>query len=421
MNGNGLKTQADGSAQQAPVAAVNAKPPSLFLEELKRVWIELRGAQGTPARTAVAVAIGLFVGSQPIFGFHTFIVLGLCIWLRLDAALSWVASNISNPFFAPFLLTAEVQVGGMLLTGEPLMFSPELARDIGVSGFLGYAFVGALFVGLGLAALGSTIVFSGLLIKQRWAPSGPRAVYRLPQNAPAWWRAVEAIAARFCCDDLDTPDGVDTPAERARFHYVRIKLLRDPVMKMVADQGIERSLGEVLDIGTGRGQLPLLLLALDRADTVRGFDWDADKVEAAARAAARTPALAATFSVADATDAALADADSVLLIDVLHYLNDGEQDALIDRAAAAVRSGGRLLIREADTERGWRSYVTLLEEKVFTALRFNRGPRVRFRAVRLIVERLEQRGFDVTILPAWSGTPFSNVLVVAERREGDAG
>jgi hypothetical protein len=80
-----------------------------------------------------------------------------------------------------------------------------------------------------------------------------------------------------------------------------------------------------------------------------------------------------------------------------------------------------LLIREADTERGWRSYVTLLEEKVFTALRFNRGPRVRFRAVRLIVERLEQRGFDVTILPAWSGTPFSNVLVVAERREGDAG
>ncbi len=407
---------ADDAVEDAPVAPANAKPPSFWREELKRAWSELRGTQQTPSRVAVAVAIGLFVGSQPIFGLHTFIVLGLCMWLRLDAALSWVASNISNPVFAPFLLTAEVQVGGMVLTGAPLMFGPELARDIGVQGFVHYAFVGAIFVGLGLAVGGALLVYGGLRLRQRFGSSESRLrePYRLPANAPAWWRAAEAIASRFSTAE------VGSPKERAQFHYVRIKLLRDPVMKMIADLGSERNYGEVLDIGTGRGQLPMLLLALQRARRVRGFDWDADKIAIATQAATVEPALAATFDVADVREAALAQADTVLLIDVLHYLDDDDQDELLDRAAVSVRAGGRLLVREADTERGWRSFMTLVQEKLFTGLRFNRGPRVRFRPIRLIVDRLEKSGLEVEVRPAWSGTPFSNVLVVAERKLGQS-
>ena len=88
------------------------KPPSLLREELKRAWRELRGADLSPARAAAAVALGLFIGSQPIFGLHTPLVLIICLLLQLDALLAWVASNISNPFFAPFLMTGEVLVGG---------------------------------------------------------------------------------------------------------------------------------------------------------------------------------------------------------------------------------------------------------------------------------------------------------------------
>ena len=58
--------------------------------------------------------------------------------------------------------------------------------------------------------------------------------------------------------------------------------------------------------------------------------------------------------------AAIPPADTVLLVDVLHYVSIEEQDAILDRAAAAVRPGGRLLVREADTERGLRSLATLL-------------------------------------------------------------
>ena len=107
----------------------------------------------------------------------------------------------------------------------------------------------------------------------------------------------------------------------------------------------------------------------------------------------------------------------MLLIDLLHYFRVEEQDAILRRAAAAVRPGGRLLVREADTERGLRSSITLLEERVFTALRFNRGERVRFRPAREIAALLEQLGFSCEMRPAWGKTPFSNVLIVGSRAQ----
>ena len=62
-----------------------------------------------------------------------------------------------------------------------------------------------------------------------------------------------------------------------------------------------------------------------------------------------------------------------------------------------------------------RSWATLLEEKVFTALRFNRGERVKFRSAASIVSVLEAQGLTVEVRPAWGKTPFSNVLFVARR------
>jgi hypothetical protein len=61
--------------------------------------------------------------------------------------------------------------------------------------------------------------------------------------------------------------------------------------------------------------------------------------------------------------------------------------------------------------------ITLLEERVFTALRMNRGERVRFRAAREITSLLTGLGFACETRPAWGKTPFSNVLIIAARPE----
>lgn len=397
---------------------------SFLREEAKRAWLELRGEDRSPARTAAAVAIGLFIGSQPIFGLHTPLVLLICLTLRLDAAICWVAANISNPFFAPALITLEVQVGAYLRTGSAVRFDVE-ASQLGIRELLvrygAFAFVGAPAVGAALAAVGAALTFVGLVVKRRFAPGAPPVPYRLPEGAPPWLHAAERIATRY-----STLGMVNTPAERTRFHYVRMKLLGDPVAKLVAGIAGDEAgaLGAVVDVGTGRGQLPLLLLELGRATSAFGVDWDEAKVGAATRAAGARPdgpdgepmpPLDATFVVGDARSSEIPPGDTVLLVDVLHYFAPEEQDAIVDRCAAAVRPGGRLLVRDADAERGWRSWATLAEERLFTFLRFNRGERVRFRPAREIVARLEERGLTARVEPAWGKTPFANVLIVAER------
>jgi uncharacterized protein (DUF2062 family)/SAM-dependent methyltransferase len=388
---------------------------SLFREELRRAWRELRGGRLSPARGAAAVALGLFVGCQPIFGCHFPVIVVLCLWLRLDALVAYVAANISNPFMAPAILTAEVEIGALVRTGARPRFEHALDRATAFR-FAGDLALGSPLLGLGLALVGGALTFVALTAAERLRPPGPPPpAYRLPADAPPWVQAVERVAARYA-----PADGA-TAAERSRFHYVRTKLLGDPIARMIADVEGDAPgvLGEVLDIGTGRGQLPILLCELGRATRARGVDWDAEKIEAGKLAAALRLEGAAPLDVelarGDARTTAWEPADTVLLVDLIHYFGLEEQDAILRRAAAAVRPGGRLLVREADTERGLRSALTLLEERVFTAVRFNKGERVRFRPAREIARVLEAEGLACEIRPAWGRTPFSNVLVMGRR------
>jgi uncharacterized protein (DUF2062 family)/SAM-dependent methyltransferase len=385
---------------------------SLFREELRRALRELRGGRLSPVRGAAAVALGLFVGCQPIFGCHLPVIVFLCLWLRLDALVAYVAANVSNPLMAPAIMTAEVQLGALVRTGERMRFEQALTRSGAFGHFAGHLAVGAPIFGAALALVGGAATFLVLRAGERLRPHGAaREPYRLPPDAPPWVQAVERVASRYA-----PADGA-TPLERSRFHYVRTKLLGDPVARRGAHAVGDRdgALGEVLDIGTGRGQLPILLVELGRATLARGVDWDQAKVDAGIAAAAAGAPLAVELSQGDARSAPFAPADTVLLIDLLHYFTIEEQDAILRRAAGAVRHGGRLLVREADTERGLRSAVTLLEERVFTAVKWNRGERVRFRPAREMVALLEAEGLGCEVRPAWGSTPFSNVLIVARR------
>ncbi len=197
---------------------------------------------------------------------------------------------------------------------------------------------------------------------------------------------------------------------RATYHYVRGKLRGDPSTKAVASLS---PLGDVLDLGCGRGQLAVLLLEARAANTVRGCDWDDEKVAIANVAA---EGLSGEFARGDVRDGHAEPADTVLLIDVLHYFDRETQDALLTRAAGFVKPGGRLVLRDADTGRGWRSVMTRIAEGFFTAIKFNRGERVLFRDVaRELVPLLEAQGMSCSVVPCWGGTPFSNVLLLATR------
>ena len=225
------------------------------------LWQRLRGTSGSPLRAAVAVAIGLFIGCQPLFGLHLVLVLAVCVPLKLDAVLAYLAANISNPLFAPFLMFAEVEAGAYLATGRFAAFDVTRARAIGAGGFTRYLFAGSLAVGAGLAVLGLAV--SWLAASRRSRPAA------MPDVHAAFESAKERTLARY--RNVAISDR----------YYVAGKLAFDPMFGPLAKL---TDLGSVLDLGCGRGQLSLLLLELGSATSAIGIDSDARKIEVACRA-----------------------------------------------------------------------------------------------------------------------------------------
>jgi 2-polyprenyl-3-methyl-5-hydroxy-6-metoxy-1,4-benzoquinol methylase len=330
------------------------------------------------------VALGLFIGCLPLYGLHLPLCVGACLLFRLDAVVAYLAANISNPLVAPFLLTAEVEVGSLLLTGEHAAFDVEQARSVGVAGFAAQASVGSVVVGAGLALIGGTLAYV-------LAP-------RRRRRSPELLAAIERTLGRYA------------GAKLSDLQYVRGKLYYDPVLESIASLGTE--LGDTIDAGAGRGQLSLCLLELGKVKRLTGFDLDERKIALARRAGGDD----ATFAVVDLAQAELEPADTILLVDVLHYLPQREQDELLERAARNLRPGGRLLVRDANRRAGASSLLTRALERLASATGWHRSrSKLCFRSADELVGTLERAGLTCQTQGAAQGTPFDNVLIVAAR------
>ena len=69
----------------------------------------------SPQRTALAFAIGVFIGFSPVYGLHTAIVL-LCAWaLRLNFLALIAGAFLNNPWTVVPILGATYWVGALLL------------------------------------------------------------------------------------------------------------------------------------------------------------------------------------------------------------------------------------------------------------------------------------------------------------------
>src|SRR5690348_839311 len=96
---------------------------------LRERFFDLRTEGAGAARETAAVALGVFVGCQPVYGFHLLICWGLGFALRLNRLKMYLAANISNPFVAPWLLFAEVQAGAWLRRGAFHALTPATLQS----------------------------------------------------------------------------------------------------------------------------------------------------------------------------------------------------------------------------------------------------------------------------------------------------
>jgi uncharacterized protein (DUF2062 family) len=121
------------------------------------VWRLLRGAS-SPARLGLSVGIGLFIGSLPLYGLHVWLCVVVCLPFRLDVVAACLATNVSNPFVAPFLILAEVELGSYLLHGRAASFDPSQPSLQAITGLLYEVALGGVLIGMFLAIVGGSCV-----------------------------------------------------------------------------------------------------------------------------------------------------------------------------------------------------------------------------------------------------------------------
>jgi len=200
------------------------------------------------------------------------------------------------------------------------------------------------------------------------------------------------------------------PADR---HYVSAKLHTDPLTAELIQA--KEPLGDVVDVGCGRGQFGLLLYELGRVTSLFGFDWDPRKVGAAQLAAAGC----AEFTTADLRTPPRRSADTILLFDVLQYLSADEQRELLKAVVGCLRPTGRLFIRTADRGSGWQAKFSQFLERCGKALGINQSYVLTFRSSEELKADLVSLGLHVHRAERGHSSLLDNRLWIAQLVPGD--
>jgi SAM-dependent methyltransferase len=223
---------------------------------------------------------------------------------------------------------------------------------------------------------------------------------------------------------------------RDRFarHFAYGKLSGDPMFRHVLESGLIPPRARVVDLGSGQGVLAALLIAAKERHA--SGDWpatwpapanpsayvgielmqkDVDRARAASDGAA-------DHVCGDIRSTQLGAADTVLILDVLHYIDYAEQAQVLRRVRDALRPDGVLLLRVGDASDSWRFRYTVAVDRAVMRLRGHKLARLYNKPLARWKAELAELGFEAETLPMSEGTLFANVLLVARlKRAHQAG
>ena len=105
-------------------------------------------------KKSLSIALGVFVGISPFWGFQTVIVLLLAVAFRLNKIISFTFSNISFPPLIPLVIYGSLKMGSYFIqTGKPLLFNTSMTfSDIQNN-------IGQYLVGSFILAIVMSIIF----------------------------------------------------------------------------------------------------------------------------------------------------------------------------------------------------------------------------------------------------------------------
>lgn len=124
-------------------------------------------SEGSNEIKAKSIALGVFVGLTPLWGFHTVVILFLASVLKLNKLLSYMGTHVSFPLFIPFIIFLSMVVGGPFVDDQAQFTYETLDLEFAKSHLLQYV------IGSSILAASSSLVigFSTYFILENFKPS----------------------------------------------------------------------------------------------------------------------------------------------------------------------------------------------------------------------------------------------------------
>ncbi len=97
-----------------------------FIRQVKLMVVRFVRLRGLPDEIAKGVALGIFIGMTPTFGFQMAIAIFFAYLLRENRLAAVLGVWVTNPVTAPFIYAAEYEVGHRLLGMERFELPSEL-------------------------------------------------------------------------------------------------------------------------------------------------------------------------------------------------------------------------------------------------------------------------------------------------------
>ena len=154
--------------------------------------------------------------------------------------------------------------------------------------------------------------------------------------------------------------------------------------------------GTITDIGCGMGQMALMLSMFRPQRRILGIDYDSSKIEVAENCWVKKTLPLLEFRCAEAMEADFPESDAFIISDMLHYLPEEQQFALLEKCLSKLRPGGVILVREGNSSDVKGQKMTALSEVMSTRVfSFNKtSGKLHFTSASILRDYAERLGMD---------------------------
>lgn len=124
---------------------------------IKLYLFKLWNSNNTPHEIALGVAVGIFIGITPFYGFHLIMALICAVTLKhLNKVAIFLGINISVPPTIPFITWAGYSIGRKILKSDQPVLSWDDFRHFSIDTFLNFFYeltVGSFVLGIILSVI----------------------------------------------------------------------------------------------------------------------------------------------------------------------------------------------------------------------------------------------------------------------------